>query len=887
MHQAFFRILVFFTLFPSSTVLLAATYPVTSTHASGAGSLAAAITSANNNPGKDTISFNLPGSSVPARTIVIDVDSLLPNITSPLVIDGTTQPSGSYFGVTTAKVRITSTGYAATGLAFNVNDCEVYGLWLSGFQVCIKVVSCDYFTLGKVNKGNVLSDYVSQGIRFTTSKESSVVGCFIGVDTSGLIGTSPFAVGVFVETNSKKVTIGGKSDQGRNIISGNYIGVRINDSKFINVQQCYIGTDMNGMNPIPNTTGILVNLGCENITIGGDSLKFRNLISGNYERGIDFEGSVSKIKGNYIGSDISGKLPLGNGTYGIHLRNQANDVDIGDTTAFGGNIIAYNNSEGIYFESNLVKNITIRGNRIFCNSKTSGIGGINVNNGNQSLKAPTIVIVSTNFLSGSTYPNIAIDLYAADSCTTCEGAQYLGTVFSDNSGVFVANINVYGKITAVANDPYGNSSEFAVCKDTATASCVYASIFTSSKKTCSFYNVSFTDQSITTPGSAITQWHWDFGDGQTATIPNPVISYSTPGIYSVVLQVQNDQGCYDSASVTITVNEGVMAVMQADTAVCLGTPVHFVDLSYAQGSSYITSLTWTLGDGNTSTFSDFYHTYSSVGLYNAKLQVANNVGCSSTDNEKIQVRDYPKAKFNVSPDPCVVTPVVFTDASSPATGSPIISWHWSFGDGNTSTLQHPEHLYTASGSYSVKLTVTDKFGCSDDTTITVNILAGAIANFSWTINGLTATFINNSTFNPEFAVFWNFGDGTSSNLFAPTHTYSSLGAYTVCLIVFDYTCDMSDTLCQTVLLTGLDDHEASPWSLWPNPATGEIHLSGPMPARQVFLLNSVGQNLAELQPVPIADRRFLLRLPALPAGAYVLRVVCEGFAVHKNFFVQP
>ncbi|MCS6917924.1 MAG: PKD domain-containing protein, partial [Chitinophagales bacterium] len=780
----------------------AATYPVTSTHASGTGSLAAAITSANSNPGKDTITFNLPGTSVAARTIYIDSDSLLPNITSPVVIDGTTQPTGGYFGVSPAKVRIAAIGNAATCLAVNANDCEVYGLWMSGFQVCVKVVSCDYFTFGKVNKGNVLTGYTTQGIRFTTSKESSVVGCFVGVDTTGLAGTAPFAVGVFVETNSKKVTIGGKSDQGRNIISGNYIGVRINNSKFITVQQCYIGTDMNGAISVPNTTGILVNLDCENITIGGDSVKYRNIISGNYERGIEFEGSTSFIKGNYIGTDVSGKKPLGNGTYGIYLRNQANDNTIGDTTLYGGNLIAYNGSEAIYFESNLVKNIRMRGNRMFCNSQLSGSGGINVNNGNQGLKPPTITIVTGSFITGSTYPNVLVDLYTADSCTTCEGADYVLTVVSDNSGIFSASIPIKGKITATANDPYGNTSQFADCKDTTTTSCIFASIFSSSKKTCSFYNVSFVDQSITTPGTSITQWFWDFGDGQTATVPNPVISYSNPGVYTVLLEVKNNQGCSDTATFVITVNEGVMAVMQVDSVVCKGVPVHFVDLSYAQGSSYITSLTWTLGDGNSSAFSDFYYTYAAVGQYNVKLQVVNNVGCSSTDNEKVQVRDYPKAKFGVSPDPCVVTPVAFTDLSNPPLGSTITSWFWNFGDGSTSTLQNPQHLFTASGTYAISLTVTDQFGCSDDTIVTLNILAGAIANFTWYVNGLTVFFNNTSTFNPEFSVQWNFGDGTSSNLLAPAHTYSSLGTYTVCLIVFDYTCDMSDTLCQTILLTG-------------------------------------------------------------------------------------
>ncbi|MCS6992111.1 MAG: PKD domain-containing protein [Chitinophagales bacterium] len=865
----------------------AVTFVVTSTHASGPGSLAAAIASANATPEKDTIAFHFAGSSVAARTIVIDKDSLLPNVTAPLVIDGTTQPTGSYFGVSPAKVRIMGLNYPATALAFNAHNCEVYGVWISGFEVAVKVVSCNEFTFGKVNKGNVLSDYLIQGIRFTTSKESNLVGCFIGVDTSGAIGTSPLATGVFVETNSKKVTIGGKSETGRNIISGNYIGIRINESKFITVQQCYVGTDFSGVVSVPNTIGILVNIESDNITIGGDSVKYRNLVSGNFSNGIEFGASSSIIKGNFIGTDVTGSKPLGNGNCGIFLRNQCTEVDIGDTTLYGGNRIAYNGAEGIYFESNLVKNIYIRGNSMYCNSQYTGSGGINVNGGNQGLQPPTLTIVASNFVTGVTYPNVRVDLYSADSCSTCEGAQYLATVLADNNGIFTAFLSISGKVTAVANDPYGNSSAFAACMDTSASSCVYASIFTPTKKTCAYYEVSFTDQSVALPGTTITQRFWDFGDGQTSNASNPVITFSTPGVYSVTLIVQTNNGCTDTAYQTITVYEGVIAMMQLDTVVCLGTPVHFVDLSVAQGSSFITSINWTLGDGNSSSFSDFYYTYPSIGQYSVKLQVTNNLGCSSSANEKIQVRDYPKAKFGVSSTPCMVTPVEFTDLSKPSSGSTLVSWLWNFGDGSSSTVQNPTHLYTASGTYAVTLVVTDQFGCSDDTTVMLEVLAGAMANFSWIVNGLTVTFINNSTFNPEFSVLWNFGDGTSSNLLAPSHTYSSTGSYEVCLVVFDYTCNMSDTLCQTVLVTGMPAVLQSSIRLWPNPAQQLLQLAGPPGWVQLQIRNGLGQIVGLEQVLYSADGNHTVYLPRLPSGSYQLHMRYESFSWVENFVIAP
>ncbi len=862
-------------------------YYVSSTHASGNGSLAAAITAANASPGMDSIYFALPGTSAASRTIQIDTDSLLPNITDRLVIDGTTQSTGAPFGVSAAKVRIYFLGSAqsASGLAINADYCEIYGLWISHFPVGVKAVNANYLTFGKLNKGNVISHFSTQGLKLTTVKESSVVGCFIGVDTSGLVGTASLAVGIFIETNSKKITIGGKSEAGKNVLSGNYIGLRINSSKFINVQQCYVGTDYTGLISVPNTTGIRVDSESENITIGGDSTKYRNIISGNLESGIDFEGLVSKILGNYIGVNLAG-LPLGNGTYGIYLREKANDNEIGDTTLYGGNRIAYNGGEGIYFQNSFVKNIYIRGNRMYCNSQLFGSGGINLNGGNQSLPTPTLAIVTSSFVTGTTYPNIWVDIYAADSCSTCEGSTYLTTVQANSSGTFTAYLDITGKITAITNDMYGNSSAFAACADTGTTSCVYASIFTSSKKTCSFYKVTFNDQSITEPGTTITSWWWEFGDGQTASVANPVITYTTPGVYNVTLKVTNSKGCTDTAAFTLTVQEGVVAVMQVDSHVCLGQPLYFIDLSYAQGSAFITSLQWTLGDGNTSTFSEFFHTYDAVGSYSVKLTVTNNLGCVSTINENIKVHDYPIANFAYSATNCVTTPVPFLDLTQPALGGTIVSWLWNFGDGQTSTLQNPEHLYTASGAYDVSLTVVDKYGCADSETKTVQILSGAIANFSWNINGLTVTFQNNSTFNNDFAMTWYFGDGTSSNLFAPSHTYPSLGIYEVCLIVTDYTCNMSDTLCQYVNITGIDDMNLPHVGVWPNPTNGQLTIVGPTGAFHLYLLNTLGQRIPIGQWIFHKDQTAVLSLPAVETGLYCLEFVGPKVSFTTPIFVD-
>ena len=83
-------------------------YTVTNNNVNGTGSLNQAILDANSHTGKDSVYFNIPFGTVAARTISINSLFQLPVITSPIVIDGTSQPIGNPFGVSTAKIRLTA-----------------------------------------------------------------------------------------------------------------------------------------------------------------------------------------------------------------------------------------------------------------------------------------------------------------------------------------------------------------------------------------------------------------------------------------------------------------------------------------------------------------------------------------------------------------------------------------------------------------------------------------------------------------------------------------------------------------------------------------------------------------------------------------------------------
>lgn len=147
-------------------------------------------------------------------------------------------------------------------------------------------------------------------------------------------------------------------------------------------------------------------------------------------------------------------------------------------------------------------------------------------------------------------------------------------------------------------------------------------------------------------------------------------------------------------------------------------------------------------------------------------------------------------------------PIQFYDNSSVVSGSPIVQWHWDFGDGTTSVLQSPVHSYTANGNYTVSLIVTNSGGCSD--TIVQNITVGAapVGGFTSSVvcPGTPTIFTDSSTAVGSSITnwIWNFGDGSAPDSVPdPMHVYGHPGSYPVQLIITD-SMGCRDTLLKTV-----------------------------------------------------------------------------------------
>jgi PKD repeat protein len=224
--------------------------------------------------------------------------------------------------------------------------------------------------------------------------------------------------------------------------------------------------------------------------------------------------------------------------------------------------------------------------------------------------------------------------------------------------------------------------------------------------------VYFSDSSSGNPSS----WSWDFGDGATSDEQNPSHTYTAAGSYDVTLTVANGAGA-DSLTKAACITALTPPPAADFTAIPLhgAAPlaVHFTDLSTGAATAWA----WHFGDGGSSATQNPVHAYAAAGTYTVTLTASNDGGVSTcTKSDLVTVLPAPPvASFTTSAPTagCAPLTVSFTDTSSGA----VASWLWDFGDGATSTLQNPTHVYAGVGAYTVSLTVTNAGGSSTATAV--------------------------------------------------------------------------------------------------------------------------------------------------------------------------
>jgi len=293
----------------------------------------------------------------------------------------------------------------------------------------------------------------------------------------------------------------------------------------------------------------------------------------------------------------------------------------------------------------------------------------------------------------------------------------------------------------------------------------------------------------------IVSWMWNFGDGITDFQQNTQHIYAAPGNYQVSLTVTDIRGCTASKTRTVVVNPLPVAMYEAPQIPCAEAPVHFNDVSNTY-AGFISSWTWDFGDGvitriNYPANPDIDHTYTAPGSYIVKLTVVSSDSCSAQDMQTIVVVPAPTSNFDYESS-CEDLPVQFNDLTQTGGTGTINGWLWNFGDdasgyNNTSILQNPIHTFTSSGTFQVTLTTTTANGCSSTVVKTVTVTPSPFADFTYDNHCVNTEiqFAPTAGVNVANVANWNwsFGDGLTSLLPNPQHSYSVAGNYTVKLTI--------------------------------------------------------------------------------------------------------
>jgi len=317
--------------------------------------------------------------------------------------------------------------------------------------------------------------------------------------------------------------------------------------------------------------------------------------------------------------------------------------------------------------------------------------------------------------------------------------------------------------------------------------------------------IQFDASSSTDADGAITSYAWNFGDGSTGSGPYIWHRFSAAGTYTVTLTVTDDDGATATHAETLSLG----SVNNAPTALFTYSPAHpLVNewVNFDAGASVdvdgtIVSTLWTFGDGTSDSGSAVWHRYAASGTYNVTVTVTDDDGATSTMTQTVQIgptNASPTASFTHSPtSPAVGSWVNFDASGSVDSDGSIVSYTWTFGDGSSDNGSAVWHRFTQTGTFLVRLTVTDDDGAAATTTrsiqvTTTNVAPSAAFSYSPTAPSIGAwvRFDGTGSADPDgviSAYAWTFSDGTSPVTGSSTvyHQFSSSGSYLVTLTVTD------------------------------------------------------------------------------------------------------
>ena len=381
------------------------------------------------------------------------------------------------------------------------------------------------------------------------------------------------------------------------------------------------------------------------------------------------------------------------------------------------------------------------------------------------------------------------------STTGCEGQNsglivlngYGGSItkweYSENGGVTWND-----SLTSLASFSYSNLSkttwfraqvQAGVCGSTYSDTAIIT-IFSepvvnfTTPRTCQDKVVGF--QNLTIKGNN-NQYTWAFGNGNSSNLQNPQYAYSSADTFSVTLTALTTDNCSASLTQSIII-DSIPMVAFTKMDICQGDTVDFRNISTPVGGTS----SWSFGDGGSSTLYSPKYKYGSEGNYLVGLTFKSPNGCEVLKSQNIHVHAQPVTAFS-HPRISEKKAYQYTNSSAISTGT--LGYQWNFGNGSSSIVQNPSHMYNDTGRYSVSLVSFTQY-CRDTLVkvVVANPLPKADFNASNLCQNDSTLFTNTSTISKGSISFrWDFDDGTFSTVTNPKHRYATAGNYRVELLV--------------------------------------------------------------------------------------------------------
>ena len=323
-------------------------------------------------------------------------------------------------------------------------------------------------------------------------------------------------------------------------------------------------------------------------------------------------------------------------------------------------------------------------------------------------------------------------------------------------------------------------------------------IYTQDTTSGNTYNVHFLNASMLNYPVDTVSYLWDFGDSTISTAEDPVHLFQNNGVggYNVRLimnvhpyNVPNNIICSDTVIKFVPLGSTLCNFQNTITAPNQDSVYNF---SGSINTNYPTTYNWNFGDGTNASGQSISHTFtplpSGITSYNVCL-VTNTTLPNSTvcpDTSCINIVSSCHAGFGCHTDSISPThyKTYFNNGSSSSYSGCTVKYLWYFGDGDTSTLKNPVHLYTTNvaGGYNVSVVVTTTLNatgnpllCSDSTMQFVHIgspFNNCQNSFTYTHQNLSYTFTGNIIPNNNTSYYWKFGDGTAGAGQTVTHTFN-------------------------------------------------------------------------------------------------------------------